>query len=467
MDFKSVLALVTSFLGIDALAKKNGKSVLTDDQRARLVEEYGEKFVSKFEKDLADYEKDGTDNFAARVDAKIAELVAKNQELEAKVEKLSSLPEPEPPFEVKKTDDGKKVIKMGAKMRNYHHNRVAREYLSGNTGVLAAGDTIDVSDVINEFGDLVNYYKPEVLTDIMTGFESAKYMTVKRGIKSWKASHAELTSVVQQFVPKWTPSGKTKFTPIEIPLYRMKINMPILPADVEDWIFQMYDESVDIDQHPVTKYILNNLLKPRALEDIELKMIATGEFEALDPSTVNEGDPGQPPEKAMNGFMTILKNKKASGSSNINFVDLGTITDSNIVDKINEFVDAIDEKYQSKNMPIIMSNAMKRRYKRAYKKLYGSDSGDPNFGQDIVDYSNNRLVALPSMAGQDGFFATPKSNFILLRHKNEPGASKIYVRKHDYELHVIGEFHLGVGFAIEEAVWAYIPSTGSGSGSGV
>ena len=476
MNFKSVLAVIFSFLKINSFNKIENKSVVSEEQKTKIKEKYGEKFLKDFESDLEDFETTGVDDYALRVAERMSAIETRNTELIATVnkqtetiEKLSDSAEVDAVIEKPTIEivNGRKNIKVNPNMR-LAHNKLASDYLGGNQSVMAGGTTIDTDDVLTEFGDLVNYYKPQVLLDILTGFPTAKMLTWKRAINSWKATKALITSVVQQFSDSWTPAGKTTFTAIEIPLYRMKVNLPIKPADVEDWIFGMYDESKDLDKHPVTLYILNNLLKPRALEDIEHKMIATGVYDELDLSTLSDGDAGQAPEKSMNGFMTILKNYKAAGTSNISFIDLGTLTDSNIVDKMNDFVDEIDEVYQTKDMPIICSLTTYKQYKRAYKKIYGeatSKSDDPNFGSDTIDYSKNRLAHLPSMSGQTGFFATPNENFVGLRHKNEVGTTKVFMQKDNYTLKVFGEFRLGVGFAMQEAVFAYIPDDDSGSAS--
>lgn len=475
MKLKDLILALLSFLKIDAFKKVENKTVLSDDEKTKIKDKFGELFLTKFEADLKEYEETGVDNYALKVaermsaiESRNAELIVKLAEQDKTINKLSDGAESDPVYEVTtETVDGKKRIKVKPNMR-LSHNKLASDYLGGNQSVLAGDTTIDTDDVLAEFGDLVNYYKPEVLLDILTGFPTAKMLTWKRGIKSWKATKALITSVVQQFTDKWTPAGKTTFTPIEIPLYRHKINLPIRAVDVEDWIFGMYDESKDLDKHPVTLYILNNLLKPRALEDIEHKMICNGVYDEIDWDTVEDGDAGQVPEKSMNGFMTILKNYKAAGTSNINFIDLGTITDSNIVDKFNDFVDEIDEVYQAKNMPIICSLTTYKQYKRAYKKQFGENtpkSDDPQFGSDTIDYSKNRLVWLPSMSGQCGFFATPKENFIGLRHKNEVGTTRIFMQKENYTLKVFGEFRLGVGFAMQEAVFVYLSDDDSASAS--
>lgn len=473
--------MVLAFLKVDAFAKKDGKSVISEEQKKQLTEEYGEQFVAKFEGDLAKYEATGEDPLRARLDERfknleslvntqkdeITKLSQKNTDLEGKVKKLSDTPEAEPAAEFVTGDNGKRKLKFNIN-RNLAHNKMAAAYLAGDTRVLAAGETIDVDSVVTEFGDLVNYVKLDMIGQIFQGFETAQYLTWKRAIKSWKATRSLITSVVQQFVPKFTPLGDTTFTPLEIPCRRMKINVLITPADVEDWIFSMYDESKDLDQHPVTVYIVDKLIVPKAWEDLD-DIIANGEFEELDWSTVTEGDQGQDPRKSIDGFMTILKQQKALGTgSSMNHIDLEGITTDNIVDKVNQFVDAIDKKYKKKTMPVFIDPTLYRMYKRKYKDLFGAGSekaDNPNYGGDVIDYSRNRLVPMYNMTDTGALFTTPPENFIGLRHTNEPGATRLILRKYDYDIHCLGEFHLGVGFAIAEAVFYYLPATDSASGS--
>jgi hypothetical protein len=356
--------------------------------------------------------------------------------------------------------------------RNLAHNKMAAEFLAGDHRVLAAGETIDVDSVISEFGDLVNYVKLPMLKDVFQGFETAQYLTWERGIESWKATKAAVTSVIQQFVPKWTPLGDTEFTPLVIPLRRFKINFPITPADVEKWILGMYEEDKDLDQHPVTVYIINQLIVPKAQEDLD-DVCANGEYEELDWSTVTEGDAGQDPLKSIDGFMTLLQKDKALPTPLMNPIALAaTITMDNILDQVNLFVDSIDKKYKRREMPVFIDPTLYRMYKRAYKDKYGvgSDKGDdPKYGGDVIDYSRNRLVPMYNMTDKGAMFSTPKENFIGLRHINEPGATKLTLRKYDYDIHCIGEFRFGIGFAIAEAVFYAIPdAVDSGSvGGGV
>jgi hypothetical protein len=482
--FKHALSMVLGFLGIEAFAKADGKSRLSEEQKKQLAAEYGEPFVAKFEADLAKYEAGNDDPLRDRLAAKITGLegsmqemkttlenvTAENLKLKGQVEKLSDKPEPEPAAEVVKVN-GKRQVKFKVN-RNLAHNKAAVEYVAGDHRILAAGETIDVDSVITEFGDLVNYVKLDMLQDIFQGFETSQYLTWKSETNSYKATKNLITSVIQQFVPKFTPLGETSFVPIEIPLRRFKINVAITPADVKDWIVGLYREDMDVDEMPITKYIVNNLIVPKALEDLD-DIAANGTFVELDWSTVAEGDQGQDPINSIDGFITILEKDKALGAGNrkMNFIELAsTFTADNIIGEISKFVDAIDKKYKRRDMPVFVDPTIYRMYKRAYKSLYGEGSGTEKteFGSDVIDYTRNRLVPMYNMTDSGAIFTTPKENFIGLRHINEPGATKLRLKAYDYDVHVIGEFRFGIGFAVAGGVFYYVPdSVESGGGAGV
>jgi len=469
--FKHYLGLVLGFLGIEAFATKDGKSVLSDEQKQRLSEEYGEKFVAKFEADLAKFEATGEDPGRARLEATLKNLegsfaemkktmeatTAENLKLKGQVEKLANVTEPEPAAEYVSNEKGKKVLKFKPNM-GFQHNKIAADYLAGDHRILAAGETINVDSVISEFGSLIDYVKLDMIGQIFQGFETAQDLTWKREIHSYKAEKSLITSVIQQFVPKFTPLGDTSFTPLEIPLRRFKINVLITPSDVKDWIFGMYDESKDLEQHPITQYIVNQLIAPKAMEDLD-DVCANGEFDELVWSEVDEGDAGQNPLKSIDGYLTQLKKDKALGAAKkMNFIPLASsITDSNVVEQVNLFVDSIDKKYKRRDMPVYIDPTLYRMYKRAYKKLYGEGSSDPQFGGDVIDYTRNRLAPRYNLTDSGAILTTPKENFIGLRHINEPGATNLRMKSYDYDVHVIGEFRFGIGFAIAEGVFYFIP----------
>lgn len=484
------MSVFLSFLGVQEFEKKDGKSYLTDDQKKDLEIAFGNDVVSKFEAALAQEEsgnaaESGEDPAVslitglanqqranqAAMQEKINELIKKNGGLQATVAQLMDRDEEDVIPEMDKTIVRKADVPtvLRVDMRKGHYAKVGEFLKTGVNSAAYNSTTIDVADLREEFGTYLTQQRNlDIIRQVLTGFTTSQYMTTVLAVTEWRATKALITSVVQQFTPKWTPLGKGKFKPLTIKNRRHKINFPIIPAEVLDsYLFYLYDEGMAPDQMPITRYITETLLKPQVLQDIELRMVAKGKYVEKDWNTVNTNDAGTAPEDAVDGFETILVDSKAlKGTANdtgINYftetIDWKTATDQQVLDFVNAFVDWINPQYQSMMMPVFCSLDVYKRYKRAYKKIWGAGSGTENttFGADQIDYSMNVLTPLDSMYKSPILFSTPKPNFVKLRHKNEAPNIINDVQKHDYEVKLFGEFWFGVGFAIGDAVFAYVP----------
>lgn len=471
--FQKVKGIVLGQLGIDSFKfSKEGKLELDADQKIKLeglTAEFGSDFESKF---IAAVEKELVDNTAqnaktaaeelaksisAESEKKILALQSKidaqdenlNQMAE-KLEKLAGSSEIDPEGNTASTISTNFKVNM-----TLAHNALADAYLKGNSGpLLAASDTIDVNDLKSEFGTYLNQKDKPILKSLTQKTFSEQFMTTKMAITEWRATHAIITSVVQQFTAKWTPLGQGKFTPITIQNRRHKINVPITPDDINDsWISHLYDEGLTPAEMPVVKFLINELVLPKVSEDVEMRLIGKGVYEEM-PGEVSDGDSGQATGKSMDGFLTVLIKEYENPDTAINFIKLGILSDQNIIDKMNTFVDDMDELYQPKDMNMFVSLTKYKQYKRKYQDLYPTTKNDDK-ANDVIDYSNNRLQVLPSMSGSTHFFTTPKENFIALRHKNL-NASKIWMQSENYNVKIFAEWWKGVGFAMAEAVFAYI-----------
>lgn len=466
--FEKIKSIVKNLLGIEKFESKDGKVVFTEDQQNKIAEQFGEDFIEKFtatlEKELADTTaKDQAESLQATIDSIKAENAKKMQEMELKlsdqakkIEILSKQAEDDIPFPEVNENGGKMPFKINPK---HAHNKWAQAMMTGGIAaeVMAAGDTIDVDDLKTEFGTYLSQHgdgQKEVIRKLTQPTESMKYMTTKVAITEWRATDALITSVVQQFSAKWTPLGASKFTPITIKNRRHKINVPITPDEINDsWLSHLYDEQLTPEQMPITKYIINQLILPKVEEDRELKLIANGVFTEFGapPAT---GDAGQTTGLSMDGFITQLVSLyEDKDNNNINFIALGPVNSSNIVDKVEEFVDNITPLYRRKPMNVFTSDTRYKTYKRGYRDLFPTTKNEDN--SDKIDYSVQTLTPLPSMAEFNHFFTTPKENFIRLVHKNQ-GASRIFMQGVDYDVKVFAEWWEACGFAIEEAVFAYI-----------
>jgi hypothetical protein len=380
----------------------------------------------------------------------------------------------------------------GVKLPKSFHNEMASEYLKGDTGKAMGastssfgssaipgmgGNTINVDEVASEFGTYLSQLaiRLEILQKLTAKTESQNFMTTKQAITEWRATTALITSVVQQYVAKWTPLGSSSFTPLTIKNRHHKVNLEIVPDDINDsWLSWLYDEQVTPDQMPVTRFIIEKLLRPRIEADIELLMIATGVYEEL--GSTNEGDAGQATGKNMDGFVTILKAESLSVSTKMNFFDPSTVIDSftaitkdNIVDVIEGYVDYVEEVaplYAKAGLNIFIDPVLYKWYGRKYRDLYPTTKNADGTKTD-VDSSNFKLIALESMRNTGVFVSTPQDNFIRLIHKNAAGGeTKLWMQTQNYTVKVFAEFWLGVGFAMAELVFGYVPDpAASGSGN--
>jgi len=424
----------------------------------------------------------------------VAELAKKNddlkiEELTAKVEVLSMLSEKGNPEEVIEASKDAIVSEpWGGKKatRKYFHNEMAFDQLNGNPakailarsnnsfsfGDTKATGTIDTSELAEEFGGYMSQFniKLEIMKMLTHPTESQMYMTTKMAINSWKASKSLITSVVQQFVSKWTPLGGSTFTPIEITNRRHKVNLPITPDDITDgWLSYLYNEQVTPDKMPITRYIIEELLRPRIDEDIEMKLIATGEYEELD--EVTEGQAGQATGKSMDGYLTILKDIKADPENKANFYEQdedaewyndGVVDEENVLEVIEDYAKWVKKTaplYHSKGMDLLIDPEVHDMFQYAYRDAFPLTKNDDGMRVG-PDFSKLRFAPIEAMRGSGIWFCTPKENFIRLIHQNEAaGATRIFLQVQNYDVKVFAEFWLACGFALQELIFANVPET--------
>lgn len=475
--FEKVLASVMGFFGISAFAKdEDGKSKMTDDQRRKLTEKWGEKFVAEFEKDLLEYEKNGKSADGANVQEAQKQLEKEKSQLEKEIkevkDKVTKLESEKKNFEKKIqklekdcTPDSGEEIEIGEKESktkfkpdmSLAHNKYLDSIFSERPGAAYSGDsTIDTSELKAEFGKYINSEKLEIFKSLLGHTESTNYMsTVVTDKTEIRAQKAHITSVLQQFVPKWTPKGKAKFTPLTIKNYKCKMNVSIIPSDImEDILGYLYDENLRPQDMPVVKYILYQLVFPKLDEEREIAL-AIGEYKEVEPDE-NGNFKASGANEVMDGYVTLLKRFKKKGLSQITWLLDGiTLQDTKLVEQIDKAVDEVKPLYKRKKMFVHADPDLVTRYGKAYRKLYPWLKNED--GEKVkIDFSNFSFVPLEGMRGTGVFFITPKENFKHLKSK-DPNSTKIYMQEQDYEVKIFAEWWEATGFWIAEAIFAYLP----------
>lgn len=500
--FAKVMSVVLGFLGISAFAKdEKGKSILLAAQEESLKHKYGEKFLEVFKKDLADFEAGGqsaesavTDEVRAQLEAerdqnakeladarkRLADLDAKvkaqEKDIAAKDAQIAKMvKEPAPDAGVATEGDKNE---MGSKFKpdmSLAHNRYLDAAFKG--AAYSGNSTIETTELQKEFGKYVSSERIEILKGLMGATESTKYMsTLVTDKTEVRAQQAAIDSVLQQFVPKWTPKGKSKFTPLTIKNYKCKINVPITPSDImEDILGYLYDENLKPEDMPVVKYILYQLIFPKLDEEREIAL-AVGEFK--ESTATKDGDAATDANDVMDGYITQLKKLKAAKNDAITWLlDGETLSDATLVDQIEKAVGEVKPLYKKKTMFIHADPELVTRYGKAYRKLYPWLKNED--GEKIkVDFSKFTFAPLEGMRGTGVFFITPKENFKHLRSR-DPQSAKVWMQGENYDVKIFAEWWEAVGFWLAEAIFAYLPpeksdssadsssgSSSSGSGTG-
>lgn len=493
--FAKVMSVVLGILGISAFAKdEKGKSILLSTQEEELKKKYGDVFLESFKKDLAEFEKDGksaedavTDEVRAELEAErnknaqeLADARKRLKELDAKVDaqakeiatkdaqiaKMAKEPAP---------DAGEKVTggknEMGNKFKpdmSLAHNQYLDAAFKG--AAYSGNSTIETTELQKEFGKYVSSERLEILKGLMGATESIKYMsTIVTDKTEVRAQQAAIDSVLQQFVPKWTPKGKSKFTPLTIKNYKCKINVPITPSDImEDILGYLYDEDLKPEDMPVVKYILYQLIFPKLNEEREIAL-AIGEFKET--SAAKDGDAATDANDVMDGYITQLKKLKKANNKDVTWLlDGEKLADATLVTQIEKAVDEVKPLYKNKAMFIHADPDLVTRYGKAYRKLYPWLKNED--GEKIkVDFSKFTFVPLEGMRSTGVFFITPKENFKHLRSK-DPQNAKVWMQVENYDVKIFAEWWEATGFWLAEAIFAYLPpeesvSSSSSSSEGV
>lgn len=490
MNFKEVVASVLMYFGISAFSKnEEGKSQLTDEQKKQLTDKFGAKFVESFTAELAKAESNGetfdevvTAEMRLKLEAQKAEmdrLKAQAQQLrdekaalEATIAKLEKEPG---------ADGGKKVpvntleakLKEAGVNLSLKHNRFLADYLQGKVSGAYSGDsTIDTQELKTEFGKYVDSNRLEILKGLFGKTQSTECMstiiTDKTEVRANQAS--VIGTVLQQFVPAWTPSGAAKFTPLTIKNYKCKLNVPIIPSDImEDIIGYMYDEQAStLQSMPVVRYILNQLIFPKLDEERE-QALATGRF-VENVADGNGAFSASTPLESMTGYLTQLVDKynydaddTHTTKSGIRWLQKGvqivtTGSSKNVRVTIDAAVKEVADLYPlyaKKAMKVhidpVLADAYRREYLEEYKWLKNQDGTHKN----DIDFSNFTFAELEGLRGTGCFFITPKENFKHLMSHN-PQNVTLRFQEQDYMVKIFGEWWEGTGFWMAEALFVYI-----------
>lgn len=310
---------------------------------------------------------------------------------------------------------------------------------------------MDVADIITEFGAyyinqgqnmqrLIRQLRQPSTTD-------ALFTPIMTDDTVWRASETRIGRVLQPFQKAWTPLGDVEFVPVAIEQYKLKMDNEDYPDDLEaSWLGFLSGPEIDRKQWPFIRWFIEVELLPQLQEDYELHEVYNGEYAAPTPGTAGAVS------TSMNGIKKIINDHIDAGRITPIVTGALSADPATLVDQIEAFADAIDNRYWRMPLEVAVAPEIERRFFRGYKAKYGQYTDYRENTQGVVDMTNLTIVGKPSMIGSGKIWTTPKRNAVLLQKKTA-NMTRVQVENVDRLVKVYTDFWKGVGFLIPEIVF--------------
>lgn len=321
--------------------------------------------------------------------------------------------------------------------------------------------SIDVSAVVAQFGA---YYKPgsdneKNLRKMLYERSNTALLFADRPTTDtiWRGTLASLDRVVQPFQKAFTPIGTITFTPNQFDLYKLKIDKKETPDDLEKTFEGFLADMNELDRSkwPFVRWLIEEHIMPKKMEDLELNEYFLGVFAAPTPGTA--GDAGT----AMNGLRKVLRDYNTAGRLNMGDGAVASgaaaATPIDFCEQIEEWVEDLKPYFRNRFDAIVMSDTLARRYMRGKRKKYGLDvnylSGTGiNDLATVENKTSIRVVGIESMENSELWFATTKENRIRPIKKEALGKTMLAGQYAPREVSLYTDWFEALNFEVPEFV---------------
>jgi len=256
----------------------------------------------------------------------------------------------------------------------------------------------------------------------------------------WSFPTILMGHVVQAFSDKWTPFGMLQFATKTAKNFHQKMNFPIWPYDVYGtWLENLYEEEKTPAEMPISKYIINTVLPPAIISDLNILSVRG----VYDPAEVGSLTPTF--GKSMDGY-NIIMDKMVADTTNPVF-KIPVAANLNIVERVTKFekqlpmeVDFIVVSLDEFNDYVELRETPANQY---------IDFNDPQRGK--TKYGRT-IIGIPGRkSGQ--ITAWAKGNFFRLYDRKDNPAVIDDVQVQDYMVKIFAQWHLGWDWAINQYVF--------------
>lgn len=493
---KSLYAVMLAFLGAKTLIK-DGKIDLTDDMKAKLKEEFGdkinlEKVTEAFNQELADMvngldegaedqKKDKKEKLLqeliaqgmAQEDAEdavnttdikiegsdkpleelVAEVIADNRKKDKLIQKLMQEPEQDTPLargnRNNLQDMHSKTHFLGSgKSWDAFENRPWNQAAAGLIKDFNMGSMSKVEvQKLNDDADLFVRENPQALNSLhrdTLGLPS--FWNIRTNVDDKVADGNIVSGEISQARKKgWLPKNKQLIQPEESQVFPVHIDIEFLGYYLQQmltsWLHNYNVEGSQAYKMSFVRFLLSELDKKARQEDRKVAIngvyVKTPEDATVAGRAINRG----------NGILYLLwKAYHIDGKFKI--ANVGNPTETNIVDYVPAVIEANlkEEDKNAEGLVFYLSPSWLRKHKARKRQLFGLDN---NYnGQEVMEienYPNIRFQPLRDLEGSNFMFITDDNNIELM--ENIPGEKSLY----NFEMlkriiYIFADYKFGVRF---------------------
>lgn len=278
---------------------------------------------------------------------------------------------------------------------------------------------INIVDVVAEYG---SYYlnhgqnQADLLKKLYRPSATAAFfrkISVKDTIKRFGSAY--LDRVLQPFQKQFTPTGTLMLKPNKVELFPLKIDKEEYPDDIVDsWVGFLEGDGVDRKQWPFVRWMIEEHIIPKYLEDYELNECYAGIYVAPTPGTAGAAG------TAMNG----IKKQLIDYGTRVNTIAMGVAptVDTDFCTYVENFVANQGKEYRKRVDAVFMNEDQHLLYKEGKRKKYNLNYQQAEDLESIYHFPQCKAVGLPSMAGSNLLWSTLSDNRIRLIKKQPPGS---------------------------------------------
>jgi hypothetical protein len=271
--------------------------------------------------------------------------------------------------------------------------------------------SIVISDVITEYG---SYYldhgqnATDLFKKLYRPSVTASYFKARPTKETvYRVGSADLDRVLQPFQKQFTPIGTLSFKPNPINLYQLKIDKQEYPDDIADsWLGFLEGEGIDRQAWPFVRWMLEEHIIPKAIEDHELNEAWAGVFAAPTPGTAGAAG------TAMNGIKKQIADYVTAGRSTTIVMGAVPVDDEDFCTYVETYVKSHPKEIRKKLDFVFMSEDLFLRYKEGKRQKYNLQYQQTSDLETVFHFPHVKVAQLPSMGTSNKLWSTLPQNRI-------------------------------------------------------